>query len=1145
MTAPLPLRIPKPLAAATAVLLALAATLVAPLAPAQAAAPTASTITPSSGALVGGETATITGVGFLPGITSVTFGGTTTPSVVLSATQLILPVPAGAVAGPVDVVVSNAPGESAAPLTYTYAAPTLVAADTVAGAPSALTGTGWRGNSAVTVQLVDVANIPVPGASVALTTTGLGALPTGAALPVPAGTPIGNYTAVATDPAGNAASDALFVGFPVPGAPVITAVTPGTSPLAGSPMATITGTNLTPLLFVSVNGLPATTVVQTPTAVSIVVPAGTAPGPVPVQIFGLFGLSNTVFLTYAAPTASASGPATPGGSTLVSTSGWNALVPLTAQLRTPSAQHVEAPISVVTNSAGATDIVVPVPASAAPGTWSVLLSNGSFTATASFEVAAAVPTSTALSPSSGPVAGGQTLTVTGTGFAPGITSVTIDGFVVAATVLSSTALIVTTPAHTAGPVPVVVQNPGGASTPLTYTYAPAPTASSLTPDAGPIVGGATVQVTGTGFTPGASVMVGGVPVVAVVGSSTSLSFTAPPMAPGPVSVVVTTPGGTSAPLVYRVLPSPLMAALSPSVGSTAGGDVVTVTGSGFDAGTTQVTVDGTTVPATVLSPTSLTFVTPAHAAGSVPVVLSTAGGQAPLGLGFGYFDAPTISSLSPDAGTTGSADVTISGSGFTPDAVVTIDGLPIADVTVESTETIAATLPAHAAADVSIVVTTPIGSSEPVTYRYLAAPTVASVEPGVVSTTGGVVALVGTDFQQVGTIVTVDGSTLPAELSLVLGPGLMLVAMPPHAEGAVPVTVTTPGGTSAPVTVTYVALPTLASLAPASGPLTGGTTVVATGTGFVDGATEVHVDGAIVPATIVSATEATFVTPVGTSVGDVDVVVTTAGQPTAPVAFSYDAPTLTASASDGAAPYAVAGSGWRPNDVVTVSVLDADGFAIASTATPVTTTADGAFPSDATAAISSVLATGVHGLVAVDANGNAATSSVELVRPTLTMSSPVVRSGAGATPVTITTEGWEPFVGVSVEVHSDPIPLGTFEPDATGAFALTLPTDLPVGSHSVVLTQVRSDGVVVTRSFPIEVEAVPVDAPTPTTPAPSAAPPSAAPTANAPASGSAPAAGALPRTGADASGLGGLAIVAAMLVAAGALMVRRRVTSHR
>ena len=82
------------------------------------------------------------------------------------------------------------------------------------------------------------------------------------------------------------------------------------------------------------------------------------------------------------------------------------------------------------------------------------------------------PTVTAISPSSGTASGGTPVTITGTGFSAGA-SVTIGGTApTGVSVVSSTSMTATTPAHAAGAVNVVVTNSNGQSGTLTngYTY---------------------------------------------------------------------------------------------------------------------------------------------------------------------------------------------------------------------------------------------------------------------------------------------------------------------------------------------------------------------------------------------------------------------------------------------------------------------------------------------------------------------------------------------------------------------------------------------------------------------------------------------------------------------------------------------------
>lgn len=85
------------------------------------------------------------------------------------------------------------------------------------------------------------------------------------------------------------------------------------------------------------------------------------------------------------------------------------------------------------------------------------------------------PTLTSVSPNSGPIAGGTSVTITGTNFSPSATVRFDSTFATNVNVVSSTSIIATSPSHTAGPVNVVVTNTNGQSATLTngFTYATA------------------------------------------------------------------------------------------------------------------------------------------------------------------------------------------------------------------------------------------------------------------------------------------------------------------------------------------------------------------------------------------------------------------------------------------------------------------------------------------------------------------------------------------------------------------------------------------------------------------------------------------------------------------------------------------------
>jgi hypothetical protein len=82
------------------------------------------------------------------------------------------------------------------------------------------------------------------------------------------------------------------------------------------------------------------------------------------------------------------------------------------------------------------------------------------------------PTLTSVSPNSGPTAGGTSVTITGTNFVSGATVRFDSTAATNVTVVSSTSITASAPAHAAGPVSIVVTNPNAQSATLTngFTY---------------------------------------------------------------------------------------------------------------------------------------------------------------------------------------------------------------------------------------------------------------------------------------------------------------------------------------------------------------------------------------------------------------------------------------------------------------------------------------------------------------------------------------------------------------------------------------------------------------------------------------------------------------------------------------------------
>lgn len=164
---------------------------------------------------------------------------------------------------------------------------------------------------------------------------------------------------------------------------------------------------------------------------------------------------------------------------------------------------------------GTTSIACDTPAGSA-GTKALKISNpnqGWYELTNGF-LYWADPTVTAITPSTGNE--GDTVTVTGTGFFADanetIPGVTINGVACTNVIFrNSTSLRCRVPANANGTYDVVVTNPDGATATLVngFTYATAPTVTSVTPFFGNRTGGENITIKGTGFVDAPTISIGG------------------------------------------------------------------------------------------------------------------------------------------------------------------------------------------------------------------------------------------------------------------------------------------------------------------------------------------------------------------------------------------------------------------------------------------------------------------------------------------------------------------------------------------------------------------------------------------------------------------------------------------------------------
>ena len=359
---------------------------------------------------------------------------------------------------------------------------------------------------------------------------------------------------------------------------------------------------------------------------------------------------------------------------------------------------------------------------------------------------APAPTVTSIAPNSGTTDGGTGVTITGTGFQAGATVSLGTTAATGVTVVSGTSITATTPPGVAGTVDVVVTNSDTQSGKLTqgFTYTaasnPAPTVTAISPASGASSGGTPVTITGTGFLTGSMVKLGGTAATGVtVVSSTSITATTAAHPSGVVDVVVTNSDTQSGTLpqsfTYTAIsnPTPTVTAISPTSGPSSGGTAVSITGTGFLAGST-VNFGGTVATGvTVVSSTSITAMTPAHAAGVVNVVVTNAEEQSgTLTNGFTYNPAPAVTAIAPNNGTpAGGTSVTVTGTSFLPGATLSLGGTPATGLTVASGTSITATTPAHAAGAVNVVVTNPDGQTGTLANGYTYSSTTPNIGLGV------------------------------------------------------------------------------------------------------------------------------------------------------------------------------------------------------------------------------------------------------------------------------------------------------------------------------------------------------------------------------------------------------------------------------
>lgn len=183
-------------------------------------------------------------------------------------------------------------------------------------------------------------------------------------------------------------------------------------------------------------------------------------------------------------------------------------------------------------------------------------------------------------------------------------------------------------------------------------------------------------------------------------------------------------------------------------------------------------------------------------------------------------------------------------------------------------------------------------------FTYTGLPTITGLSPNFGPPSGGnTVVITGANFllgAQQPSQILFGGTPSPA---FVVENDTRIVATAPPGTGTQQVTIVHPVSGASPFNSNanygYSSGPIIASIAPDSGPVVGGTVVTITGTGFLPAATVRFGATQATFATVVSPTQINVTSPAGTGVVDVVVTVGAETSPTGPQArFSYSGPTV-------------------------------------------------------------------------------------------------------------------------------------------------------------------------------------------------------------------------------------------------------------
>lgn len=439
---------------------------------------------------------------------------------------------------------------------------------------------------------------------------------------------------------------------------------------------------------------------------------------------------------------------------------------------------------------------------------------------------------------------------------------------------------------------VSINGVASSSSDIFFNYEEYPTVGGMFPSMGSAQGGTPVSFRGNGFkfSSGLTARFGDTAVPVTFISPEELRCTCPPSVPGHVYVLVSDHGqgfSSGGEMMFTYTDAPGVDGLYPSRGSVTGGLKVRVRGRNFANSTSLSCLFGQAdvVPGTFVSHTEVECETPAfpgHGPQEMEVTMNgidfTSDGNV-----FTYIGAPVAFSITPDSGgASGGTVVLVRGTNFVDSSYLScyFGSLVVSGrwISSEVVQCVAPPGVANTTVPLAISFAEGQGTISDAEFYFFAEPTFEGISPTFGSIHGGTpVSIFGAGFWFSGELRARFGRT-DVSATFVSSSELRCISPASSFPGLSPVLVSENGvdllGRGG-IGFTYMVPTRAVALFPQSGPQSGGTAVVVHGSGFAMESSRLGCmfDEEFVPATYISKTQLSCVTPPATNVRTVHVTI--------------------------------------------------------------------------------------------------------------------------------------------------------------------------------------------------------------------------------------------------------------------------------